>query len=76
MRPARQGTIRADADRRSLAEKVVRTAGRSLAVDKGTWSRGNASDIQALWLAWYAGEIPDPADGDEVVQPKSRPKQK
>jgi len=30
------------------------------------------ADIQALWHAWNAGEIPDPADGDEVVQPKSR----
>ena len=34
------------------------------------------ADIQALWHAWNAGEIPDPTDGDEVVQPKSRPKEK
>jgi hypothetical protein len=32
----------------------------------------SGADIQALWHAWNAGEIPDPADGDEVVQPKSR----
>ncbi len=30
------------------------------------------ADVQALWHAWNAGEIPDPADGDEVVHPKSR----
>ena len=28
------------------------------------------ADIQALWHAWNAGEIPDPDDGDEIVQPK------
>jgi hypothetical protein len=33
----------------------------------------SGADIQALWHAWNAGEIPDPADGDEVVQPKSQP---
>jgi hypothetical protein len=33
----------------------------------------SGADVQALWYAWNAGEIPDPADGDEVVQPKSRP---
>ena len=32
----------------------------------------SGADVQALWHAWNAGEIPDPADGDEVVQPKSQ----
>jgi hypothetical protein len=31
----------------------------------------SGADVQALWHAWNAGEIPDPPDGDEVVQPKS-----
>jgi hypothetical protein len=34
----------------------------------------SGADIQAQWHAWNAGEIPDPADGDEIVQPRSRPK--
>jgi hypothetical protein len=33
----------------------------------------SGADINALWHAWNAGQIPDPADGDEFVQPKSRP---
>lgn len=33
----------------------------------------SGADVQALWHAWNAGEIPDPAAGDEVVQPRSRP---
>ena len=32
----------------------------------------SGADIQALWHAWNAGEIPDHAHGDELVQPKSR----
>ncbi len=32
----------------------------------------SGADLNALWHAWNAGEIPDPADGDEVVQPKSQ----
>jgi hypothetical protein len=43
--------------------------------DKASLESGkciSGADIQALWHAWNAGEIPDPADGDEVVQPKSR----
>jgi hypothetical protein len=39
-----------------------------------TGSTVSGADINALWHAWNAGEIPDPADGDEVVQPKSRAK--
>jgi len=34
----------------------------------------SGADIQAQWHAWNAGEIPDPADGDEIVQPRGRPK--
>jgi hypothetical protein len=30
------------------------------------------ADLNALWHAWNAGEIPDPADGNEVVQPKNQ----
>ena len=32
----------------------------------------SGADINALWHAWNAGEIPDPTNGDEFVQPKSR----
>ncbi|MGO9326902.1 MAG: hypothetical protein ACLQJ0_02150 [Steroidobacteraceae bacterium] len=32
----------------------------------------SGADLNALWHAWNAGEIPDPADGDEVVHPKSQ----
>jgi hypothetical protein len=34
----------------------------------------SGADIQAQWHAWNAGEIPDPADGDEIVQPGSWPR--
>ena len=34
----------------------------------------SGADIQAQWHAWNAGEIPDPANGDEVVQPKNQRK--
>ena len=32
----------------------------------------SGADIQALWHTWNAGEIPDPTNGDEVVQPKEK----
>ena len=41
-------------------------------MESGKWISG--ADLNALWHAWNVGEIPDPADSDEVVQPKSRPK--
>jgi len=32
----------------------------------------SGADIQAQWHAWNARETPEPADGDQVVQPRSR----
>lgn len=32
----------------------------------------SGADLNALWHAWNAGEIPAPDDGKEVVQPKNQ----
>jgi hypothetical protein len=34
----------------------------------------SGADVQTLWRAWNSGQIPDPADGDKIVQPGDRPK--
>jgi hypothetical protein len=54
-----------------MARKVrnVRSADPDFKELRGSGRLVSGADIQALWHAWNAGEIPDPDAGNEVVQP-------
>ncbi len=52
--------------------RIVRSADSDFKELLGSGRLVSGAEIQALWHAWNAGEIPNPEAGDEVVQPKTR----